>query len=69
MASSNKHIVFDVVGKYWSKYVSIESNRWEKLTQFTGTLVSYENFFEAIEERMGERLKTKNIGSRIFGFA
>lgn len=33
-----------------------------------GTLVSYEAFFEAIEERLGQRLRANNIGSRIFAY-
>ncbi|KAF3402668.1 hypothetical protein DPV78_004216 [Talaromyces pinophilus] len=34
-----------------------------------GTLISYERFFEAIEARMGDRLRSANVGSRIFGYA
>ncbi|KAL4887543.1 HAD-like protein [Aspergillus karnatakaensis] len=34
-----------------------------------GTLISYENFFVALETRLGPRLREQNIGSRIFGYA
>ncbi|KAL4907800.1 hypothetical protein BDW74DRAFT_175582 [Aspergillus multicolor] len=34
-----------------------------------GTLISYEAFFEALESRLGERLRAQNIGSRIVGYA
>ncbi|KAH8885262.1 HAD-like protein [Thozetella sp. PMI_491] len=34
-----------------------------------GTCVSYDAFFDAIEARIGERLKARNIGSRLFGYA
>ncbi|KAK8046935.1 hypothetical protein PG996_014999 [Apiospora saccharicola] len=47
MASSSKHVVFDVVG----------------------TLVDYEAFYEAIEVRLGAKLRAQNIGARIFGYA
>lgn len=47
MASTGKHVVFDVVG----------------------TCVSYEAFFDGIEERMGERLRVEGIKPRLFGFA
>ncbi|KAK7996070.1 hypothetical protein PG991_015537 [Apiospora marii] len=47
MGSSNKHVVFDVVG----------------------TLVDYEAFYEAIEARLGPKLRAQHIGPRIFGYA
>ncbi|KAM5343722.1 hypothetical protein ACJ41O_012259 [Fusarium nematophilum] len=34
-----------------------------------GTLVSYEAFFEAIETRIGDRLRAENVGPRMFGYA
>ncbi|KAF7531067.1 hypothetical protein G7054_g9245 [Neopestalotiopsis clavispora] len=34
-----------------------------------GTCVSYEAFYEAIEARIGDRLRELNIGSRLFGYA
>ncbi|KAJ5238566.1 2-haloalkanoic acid dehalogenase [Penicillium chermesinum] len=34
-----------------------------------GTCVSYEAFYEAIEARLGEKLRANHIGTRIFGYA
>ncbi|KAL5341632.1 HAD-like protein [Aspergillus crustosus] len=34
-----------------------------------GTLISYEAFFTALEARLGPRLRSANIGSRIFAYA
>ncbi|KAK6076865.1 putative 2-haloalkanoic acid dehalogenase [Seiridium cupressi] len=34
-----------------------------------GTCISYEAFYEALEARIGERLRKQNIGARIFGYA
>lgn len=34
-----------------------------------GTCVSYEAFFEGIESRMGDRLRSEGIKPRLFGFA
>ncbi|KAE9578369.1 hypothetical protein CGMCC3_g5539 [Colletotrichum fructicola] len=34
-----------------------------------GTLISYEAFFEAIEARLGDRLRAKHVGPRLFGYA
>ncbi|KAI8721527.1 hypothetical protein NCS52_00294300 [Fusarium sp. LHS14.1] len=34
-----------------------------------GTLVSYEVYYEAIEARLGDRLRAANVGPRIFGYA
>lgn len=36
---------------------------------FTGTCISYENFFEALEARLGPKLNPLGIGTRIFGYA
>ncbi|KAJ5108315.1 2-haloalkanoic acid dehalogenase [Penicillium angulare] len=34
-----------------------------------GTCVSYDAFYEAIESRIGEKLRASSIGSRLFGYA
>ncbi|RDI83563.1 hypothetical protein Vi05172_g6515 [Venturia inaequalis] len=34
-----------------------------------GTCISYENFFEAIESRLGPKLKTHYVNSRLLGYA
>ncbi|KAK8031626.1 hypothetical protein PG990_001360 [Apiospora arundinis] len=34
-----------------------------------GTLVDYEAFYEAIESRLGAKLRAENVGARIFGYA
>ncbi|KAK4544296.1 hypothetical protein LTR36_004506 [Oleoguttula mirabilis] len=47
MASTGKHVVFDIVG----------------------TCVSYDVFYEAIEERMGDRLRSQGIKPQLFGYA
>jgi 2-haloacid dehalogenase len=39
------------------------------IDHFPGTCVSYEAFYDAIEARIGEQLRAKNIGSRLFGYA
>ncbi|PYI08728.1 2-haloalkanoic acid dehalogenase [Aspergillus sclerotiicarbonarius CBS 121057] len=34
-----------------------------------GTCVSYDAFYDAIESRIGDKLRSHNVGSRIFGYA
>jgi len=34
-----------------------------------GTCVSYDNFFDAIDERLGDKLRAEGIKPRLFGFA
>jgi 2-haloacid dehalogenase len=34
-----------------------------------GTLVSYEHFYSAIDQRLGPALKTLNISAQLFSFA
>ncbi|KAK8038304.1 2-haloacid dehalogenase [Apiospora phragmitis] len=53
MASSNKHVVFDVLIR----------------PGLLGTLVDYEAFYEAIEARLGDQLRAQHIGARLFGYA
>lgn len=66
MAGTNKHVVFDVVGKS----SRVQYNDWIQgsYNQFAGTCVSYDALTDAIETRMGEKLRAYNINSRLLGY-
>ena len=67
MSPNNKHVVFDVVGTYHQ----VQGPKQETIIDkcITGTCVTYEAFFSALDARLGDRLRSANIGPRIFGYA
>ncbi|KEF60511.1 uncharacterized protein A1O9_02072 [Exophiala aquamarina CBS 119918] len=68
MAGTNKHVVFDVVGTSEHEPLNPLGTIAKPHSHLTGTCISYDNFFEAVEERMGERFRAQGIGTRIFGY-
>ncbi len=69
MPGENKHVVFDVVGMplQYEVYQDVSAT-WPLNPSIAGTCISYDNYFDAIEERLGDRFRAQNIGSRLFGY-
>jgi len=47
----------------------MSSTKWNFVFDVVGTCVSYDNFFKAVDDRLGDKLRAEGIKPKLLGFA